>query len=113
VKVITVVLRPAAFDALKDALARFGVRGMTVAQVYLVTKAAPKRVEMYRGQRFASDFEPSLRVDLLAPDDEVADLVHVIDRVVGDDGGSAAYRWTTPVDWVVRVRTGEYGLDAL
>lgn len=107
------VLRPAVFDALKDALALFGVRGMTVAQVYLVTKAAPKRVEMYRGQRFASDFEPSLRVDLLTPDDEVADLVHVIDRVVGGHGEAPAFRWITPVDWAVRVRTGEYGLDAL
>lgn len=111
-KVITVIVRPALFDALKDALALFGVRGMTVAQCYLVTSAAG-RVEMYRGQRFASDLEPSLRVDLLTPDDEVADLVHVIDRVVTAPGDPAERRWVTPVDWVVRVRTGEYGLDAL
>jgi len=109
VKLITVVLRPALFEVLKDALTLFGVHGMTVGQTYLATKTAG-RVEMYRGQRFASDLEPSLRVDLLTSDDEAPDLVHVIDRVVASSSG---HYWITPVDWVVRVRTGEYGLDAV
>ena len=110
-KLITVVLRPALFEVLKDALALFGVRGMTVGQAYL---AAAERVEMYRGQRFATNLEPSLRVDLLTTDDEAPDLVHVIDRVVAGGGpATTACCWTTHVDWVVRVRTGEYGHDAL
>jgi nitrogen regulatory protein P-II 1 len=111
VKLITVVLRPALFEVLKDALALFGVRGMTVGQTY---QAAGERVEMYRGRRFASDLEPSLRVDLLTTDDEAPDIVHVIDRVVaGHERPAPACCWITPVDWVVRVRTGEYGRDAL
>jgi nitrogen regulatory protein P-II 1 len=112
VKLITVVLRPARFDTLKDALALFGVRGMTVGQVYRTTDH-PTRVEMYRGQRFASDLEPSLRVELLASDEEAPDLVHVIGSVVANDEPVAGSVWITPVDWAVRVRTGEYGLDAL
>jgi len=113
VKLISVVLRPAQFEVLKEALALFGVRGMTVSQTYLATRKA-ERVELYRGQRFASDLEPSLRVDLLASDDEAPDLVHVIDTVVVGRGNSATgHYWITPVEWVVRVRTGEYGLDAL
>jgi nitrogen regulatory protein P-II 1 len=111
VKLITVVLRPAQFETLKQALTLFGVRGMTVCQVYRSTDR-PARVEMYRGQRFASELEPSLRVDLLTSDDEAPDLVHVIDRVVADDSPTDR-AWITHVDWAVRVRTGEYGLDAL
>jgi nitrogen regulatory protein P-II 1 len=112
VKLITVVLRPAQFDTLKEALALFGVRGMTVGQVYRATDH-PTRVEMYRGQKFASDLEPCLRIDLLTSDDEAPDLVHVIDRVVANGEPVAGRIWITPVDWAVRVRTGEYGLDAL
>lgn len=111
-KLITVVLRPAQFEPLKQALALFGVRGMTVCQVYRTTDR-PARVEMYRGQRFASELEPSLRVDLLTSDDEAPDLVHVIDRVVAAHGSPTDRAWITPVDWAVRVRTGEYGVDAL
>jgi nitrogen regulatory protein P-II 1 len=111
VKLITVVLRPAQFETLKQALSLFGVRGMTVGQVYRSTDRL-SRVETYRGQRFASELEPRLRVDLLTSDDEAPDLVHVIDRVVDRDS-PAARVWITQVDWAVRVRTGEYGLDAL
>lgn len=111
-KLITVVVRPAQFDTLKDALALFGVHGMTVGQVYRATDH-PARVEMYRGQRFASDLEPSLRVDLLTSDDEAPDLVHVIGTVAAGTGSDVGRVWVTPVDWAVRVRTGEYGLDAL
>jgi nitrogen regulatory protein P-II 1 len=112
VKLITVVLRPVQFDALKKALALFGVRGMTVAQVYY-TGDHTERVEMYRGQRFATDLEPRLRVEVLAADDEAPDLVHVIARVVEGGEATTGPAWITPVDWVARVRTGEYGLDAL
>lgn len=111
-KLITVVLRPVQFDALKHALALFGVRGMTVAQVYY-TGDHTERVEMYRGQRFASDLEPRLRIEVLAADDEAPDLVRVITRVMASGGPTAAPAWITPVDRVARVRTGEYGPDAL
>lgn len=111
-KLITVVLRPDRFEQLKNALTLFGVRGMTVCQVYRGTDR-PARAQLYRGQRFTSELEPSLRVELLTSDDEAPDLIHVIDRVVRDRESTGDRVWITPVDWAVRVRTGEYGLDAL
>jgi nitrogen regulatory protein P-II 1 len=112
VKLITVVLRPALFDPLKEALALFGVRGMTVAQVYRAGDSAG-RVEMYRGQRFSSDLEPSLRIELLAENDEAPDLVRVISRIVATSSPAVSRVWITEVNLVVRVRTGEYGADAI
>ena len=108
-KLITAVIRPATFDSVKEALALFGVRGMTVTQVYHHTGQRPDHVEIYRGQRFISDMEPNLKIDLLAPDDEVGDLV----RVIGKLAARTDDIWLTEVNLVVRVRTNEYGLDAL
>lgn len=111
-KLITAVIRPSTFDSLKDALALFGVRGMTVAQVQRTTRLSD-HVEIYRGQRFVTDMEPNLRVDLLAPNDEVDDLLRVIAKFVAPTEDADERVWTTEVNLVVRVRTNEYGLDAL
>jgi nitrogen regulatory protein P-II 1 len=81
VKVITAVVRPALFDQLKEALALFGVRRMTVTQVYHAGDGAEGRAETYHGRRVNRDFEPSLRMELLVEDGEVIDLARVIDRV--------------------------------
>jgi len=82
---------------------------MTVSHVHHDNGGRPDHVEIYRGQRFISDLEPSLKIELLAPDDEAADLVRVLGRLAArtDD------IWLTEVNLVVRVRTSEYGLDAL
>jgi nitrogen regulatory protein P-II 1 len=112
VKLITAVIRPATFDSLKEALALFGVRGMTVGSVYH-TEHQPGHVEIYRGQRFVSDMTPSLRIDLLAPEGEVADLLRVIGKLVDNTDDAAERVWLTEVNLVVRVRTGERGIDAL
>jgi len=112
VKLITVVVRQAAFEALKEALTLFGVRGMTVEQTYR-TSSRTAHVEIYRGQRFTTDVERCLKIDLLAPDDESPDLVRVIGKIVGTSDPVGGRCWTTPVDLAVRVRTSEYGLDAL
>jgi nitrogen regulatory protein P-II 1 len=111
VKLITAVVRPSTFDSMKEALALFGVRGMTVGQVYHSGRGSD-HVEIYRGQRFISDLEPSLRIDLLAPEDEVGDLLRVIGKLVGDTDARERI-WLTEVNLVVRVRTNEHGLDAL
>ncbi|HEX3782213.1 MAG TPA: P-II family nitrogen regulator [Pseudonocardiaceae bacterium] len=112
-KLITAVLRPATFDTVKNALAVFGVRGLTVGYVYGAPSRTPQRIQVYRGQRIEMDLDPLVRIDLLTPDDEAADLVHVIITAAGDGADLAGRIWLTPVDLLVRIRTGEYGTDAL
>jgi nitrogen regulatory protein P-II 1 len=111
VKLITAVVRPPVFEAIKEALTLFGVRGMTVGEVHLITRDTG-HIEIYRGQRFAIDGQPSLKIDLLVPDDELADLTRVISKIIGSDGWGGSV-WTTHINLIVRARTGEHGLDAL
>jgi nitrogen regulatory protein PII len=110
---ITAVLRPAAFEAVREALAVFGVRGMTVCSVYGAPASDHQRVQVYRGQQMIAALDPMVRVDLLTPEDEAADLVHVLIRAAGDGEDLTDRIWLTPVELVVRIRTGEYGIDAL
>jgi nitrogen regulatory protein P-II 1 len=111
VKLITAVVRPPVFEAIKEALALFGVRGMTVGQVHRISRETG-HTQVYRGQRFPIDAQPSIRIDLLVPDDELSDLTRVIGKIMANDESDGNV-WTSQIDLVVRVRTREHGLDAL
>jgi len=105
---VTALVSRSSFERIRETLALFGVRGMTVAQVQRLTDDA-RHVQIYRGQHFTVDGVPSIRIDLLVADGELSDVTRVISKLISQDGAV----WTSPVDLVVRVRTGERGIDAL
>jgi nitrogen regulatory protein P-II 1 len=110
-KLITAVVTPAGFDAVKKALNIFGVTGLTITEVFQ-RDLTDGRNQVYRGQRFHADLLPHVRIDLIAPDHDIADLVHIITKVAPRRGCSENI-WITPVEALTRVRTGERGTDAL
>ena len=109
-KLITAIVTPAEFQAIKQALSIFGVAGMTITEVY--QRDIPGRDHIYRGQRFRTDFVPHVRVDLLTADHDVADLTHIITKLAPRQG-CAENVWITSVETLTRIRTGERGTDAL
>lgn len=112
-KLITAVFAPPTLQEVKDALTAFGVHGLTVSEVY-ADIGSQLRVEVYRGWRIASELRQCIRLEILATDDDVHDLVHIIRQVAGwtRDTGHGLL-WVTPLDVVLRVRTGQYGADAV
>ena len=110
-KLITAVVTPSEFDAVKKALNIFGITGLTIAEVYQ-RDITGGRNQIYRGQRFHADLVPHVRIDLIAPDHDVTDLIHIITKVVSARGRPENI-WITPVEALTRVRTGERGTDAL
>ena len=111
-QLITAVTRPEAFEAIKAALALFGVRGMTVSQVARASSRSA-HVEIYRGLKYTIDTEPSLKIELIVSNDEAPDLMHVISKLISTSDPDDGILWNSSVDILERVRTGEYGLDAL
>jgi nitrogen regulatory protein P-II 1 len=111
VKLITVVTQPRTFEAIKEALALFGVREMIVAQVDQVHRVGP--VQFYRGREYTSDTTPSLRIDLIVADDEAPDLFHIIDKILSTTDPDYGILWYSPADLLARIRTSECGRDAL
>jgi nitrogen regulatory protein P-II 1 len=69
--------------------------------------------EVYRGAEYVVDFVPKLRVEVLVEDADAADVVDVLVKSAQTGKIGDGKVWTTPVDDVVRVRTGERGADAL
>ncbi len=111
-KLITAIVKPFTLDDVKTALEQLGVLGMTVSEVQGYGRQKG-HTEVYRGAEYSVDFVPKVRVEVVV-DDTIADKV--IDVVVeaartGKIGDGKV--WCSPVDTIVRVRTGERGPDAL
>ncbi|MEY9925794.1 nitrogen regulatory protein P-II 1 [Catenulispora sp. GP43] len=111
-KLITAILKPFKLEEVKDALQRFGVHGITVSEASGYGRQRG-HTEVYRGAEYTVDLVPKLRVEVLCEDEDVDALVDVVVKaaVTGKIGDGKV--WVTPVDEVVRVRTGETGGAAL
>jgi nitrogen regulatory protein P-II 1 len=111
-KLVTAIVKPFVLEDVKGALEQVGVLGMTVSEVQGYGRQKG-HTEVYRGAEYSVDFVPKVRVEVVI-DDNLADKV--VDAVVdaartGKIGDGKV--WVTPVETVVRVRTGERGADAL
>ena len=111
-KLITAVIKPFKLDDVKEALHGLGVAGMTVSEVQGHGRQRG-HTEVYRGAEYVVDFVPKVRIELVVDD---GDVQRVVDGIVeagrtGQIGDGKV--WTTSVDELVRIRTGERGPEAL
>ena len=111
-RLITAVVKPFKLDDVKTALEAVGVQGMTVSEVQGFGRQRG-HTEVYRGAEYTVAFVPKTRVEVLVDD---VDAGRVLDAIVAAASTGAigdGKVWSTPVDEVVRVRTGERGAEAL
>jgi nitrogen regulatory protein P-II 1 len=111
-KLITAVVKPYKLDEVKTALQAFGVHGLTVAEASGYGRQRG-HTEVYRGAEYTVDLVPKVRIELLAEDHDIEDLLNVIAKAAQTGKIGDGKIWVTPVETVVRVRTGERGADAL
>jgi nitrogen regulatory protein P-II 1 len=112
VRLVTAVIKPFKLEDVKTALEAFGVHGLTVAEVSGYGRQKG-HTEVYRGAEYTVDFVPKIRLDVVVSDGDAADVVDVIVKAAATGQIGDGKVWTTPVDELVRVRTGERGPDAL
>ncbi|HYQ64711.1 P-II family nitrogen regulator [Actinophytocola sp.] len=111
-KLVTAIIKPFTLDDVKAALEQVGVLGMTVSEVQGYGRQKG-HTEVYRGAEYSVDFVPKVKIEVLVDDalgDKVVEAVVEAARTGKIGDGKV---WVTPVDTVVRVRTGERGTDAL
>ena len=111
-RLVTAVIKPFKLDDVMSALETFGVHGLTVSEVNGYGRQKG-HTEVYRGAEYTVDFVPKVRLDVVVADDDVADVVDVIVKAASTGQIGDGKVWTTAVDDLVRVRTGERGPDAL
>ena len=111
-KLITAIIKPYKLDEVKSALQAFGVHGLTVTEASGYGRQRG-HTEVYRGAEYTIDLVPKIKLDLLVEDHDVETLIDVIAKAAQTGKIGDGKVWITPVESVVRVRTGERGADAL
>src|SRR5919202_2136381 len=111
-KLVTAIVKPFKLDDVKEALRGLGVHGMTVSEVQGFGRQRG-HTEVYRGAEYTVDFVPKVRIEVLVDDADAADVVEVVVKAAQTGRIGAGKVWVVPVEDVVRVRTGERGIDAL
>lgn len=111
-KMVEAVVKPFKLDEVKEALTKAGIQGMTVEEVKGFGRQKG-HTELYRGAEYSVDFLPKVKIQILVSDGKAAKVVEVItdSAKTGKIGDGKIF--VTPVDEVIRIRTGEKGEDAI
>lgn len=108
-KLITAIVKPFTLDDVKTSLEDAGVLGMTVSEIQGYGRQKG-HTEVYR---YSVDFVPKVRIEVVVDDSIVDKVVDSIVRAARTGKIGDGKVWVSPVDTIVRVRTGERGHDAL
>jgi nitrogen regulatory protein P-II 1 len=111
-KLVTAIVKPFTLEDVKSALERIGVLGMTVSEVQGFGRQKG-HTEIYRGAEYSVDFVPKIRVEVVVDEAQVDKTIDALVEAARTGKIGDGKVWVTSVDTVVRVRTGERGLDAL
>ena len=111
-RLVTALVKPWKLDEIKEALSDLGLPGITVTEAKGFGRQRG-HTEVYRGAEYTVEFVPKVRIEVLTDDEgarKVADTIVNAART-GQIGDGKV--WISPVDTVIRVRTGELDHDAL
>ena len=111
-KLVTAVIKPDRLEAVKAALHALGVAGLTVGEVQGYGRQKG-RTEVYRGAEYTVGFLPKIRLEVLTDDVDAGKVVNAIVTAARTGKIGDGKVWVMSVDDVIRVRTGEHGLEAL
>ncbi|WP_305046972.1 P-II family nitrogen regulator [Geoalkalibacter sp.] len=109
---VEAIIKPFKLDEVKEALNEIGIQGLTVSEVKGFGRQKG-HTELYRGAEYVVDFIPKIKMEIIVRDDLVAKVVNAIAEAARTGRIGDGKIFVTPVDEVVRIRTGETGDDAL
>ena len=111
-KMITAIVKPSKLDDVREALAAIGVQGVTVSEVKGFGRQKG-HTELYRGAEYVVDFLPKIKLDLALPDDQVDAAVEAICNAANTGKIGDGKIFISPLEQVIRIRTGETGDEAV
>ncbi len=111
-KFVTAILRPHKLDDVKDALYKLGISGITVTEVKGFGRQAG-HTEVYRGTEYRVDFLPKIKLEVAIRTSKLDRVIDVITSVANSGKVGDGKIFVTPIEKVIRIRTGEANQDAL
>ena len=111
-KLVTAIVKPHKLDEVKQALQDLGIQGLTVSEVRGYGRQRG-HTEVYRGAEYAIEFVPKVKLEILTADEQAGDVIDAVvkNAQTGQVGDGKVF--VTPVESIVRIRTGEEDADAL
>jgi nitrogen regulatory protein P-II 2 len=111
-KIITAIIKPFKLDDVRQALGEIGVQGLTVSEVKGFGRQKG-HTELYRGAEYVVDFLPKVKLEIAIDDDLVDQAVEAITSSANTGKIGDGKIFITPLEQVIRIRTGESGSAAL
>ena len=111
-KLVTAILKPFKLDDVKSALESLGVQGMTMTEVQGFGRQRG-HAEVYRGAEYQIDFVPKIKLEILVDDSDALKIAEEIQAAARTGKIGDGKVWVVPVEHLARIRTGEYGSEAL
>ncbi|MBK5914088.1 P-II family nitrogen regulator [Rhodocyclus purpureus] len=111
-KLVTAIIKPFKLDEVREALSPIGVQGITVTEVKGFGRQKG-HTELYRGAEYVVDFLPKLKIEVAVRDDIVEHVIEAIEHSASTGKIGDGKIFVFDLEQVVRIRTGETGMDAL
>lgn len=111
-KKIEAIIKPFKLEEVKEILSNNGIKGLTVIEVKGFGRQKGHK-ELYRGAEYEIEFLPKIKLEVVVPDSEVETVIEAIVATARTGRLGDGKVFVTPVEEVIRIRTGERGKDAI
>ncbi len=111
-KFISAIIKPFKLDEVREALSEIGVTGMTVTEVKGFGRQKG-HTELYRGAEYVVDFLPKMKIEVAVDDGLMDQCMEAISRTANTGKVGDGKMFVFDLEEVVRIRTGETGIDAV
>ncbi len=111
-KLVTAVIKPFKLDDVREALSEIGIQGVTVTEVKGFGRQKG-HTELYRGAEYVVDFLPKVKIEIAVDSGMVDQVIEAVTKTANTGKIGDGKIFVTPLEQVIRIRTGESGPDAL
>ena len=111
-KLVTAIIKPFKLDDVREALSEIGVQGITVTEVKGFGRQKG-HTELYRGAEYVVDFLPKVKLEVAVAADMSEKVIDTIRNAANTGKIGDGKIFVSPVEEVIRIRTGETGAEAL
>ncbi|HEB77834.1 MAG TPA: P-II family nitrogen regulator [Methylothermaceae bacterium] len=111
-KLVAAVIKPFKLDDVREALSEVGIAGLTVTEVKGFGRQKG-HTELYRGAEYVVDFLPKVKIEVAIADEQLEQVLEAIQKAARTGKIGDGKIFVTPLEEVIRIRTGETGAEAL
>lgn len=111
-KLISAIIKPFKLDDVRESLSEIGINGITITEIKGFGRQKG-HTEMYRGAEYVVDFLPKIKIEIACSDEMVESIIEAIIKAANTGKIGDGKIFVTPLENVIRIRTGEMDEDAL